>query len=65
MTIEGLAKSLDTSLGPKGKMLKEEFLVMVTLTSFYHLTPNLGRRVHWHHHVPSHGLCSSAYSQPA
>lgn len=28
MTIEGLAKSFDNSFGPKGKMLKEEFLVM-------------------------------------
>jgi hypothetical protein len=29
MGFESIAKSLDSSLGPKGKMLKEEFLVMV------------------------------------
>jgi hypothetical protein len=33
MGLENIAKSLDSSLGPKGKMLKEEFLVMVYLAS--------------------------------
>lgn len=35
MRLENIAKSLDSSLGPKGKMLKEEFLVMVYLAYFH------------------------------
>jgi hypothetical protein len=33
MTIEGLSRSFDSSLGPMGKKLKEEFLVMARPTS--------------------------------
>jgi hypothetical protein len=38
MRIDQIAKKFDISLGQRGKMVKEEFLVMVTPTLFRHLT---------------------------